>query len=52
MRQLDVCSSVVKQVTDSTGGFGWALAGLKAVLKHDIMLNLMAHRFPKGIEEH
>jgi uncharacterized protein YndB with AHSA1/START domain len=43
---------LVKQVTDSTGGFGWVLAGLKALLEHKVQLNLVADRFPKGIEEH
>lgn len=42
---------LVKQVTASTGGFCWVLAGLKALLEHDIRLNLVADRFPKGIEE-
>ena len=43
---------LVKQVADSTGGFCWVLAGLKALLEHNIRLNLVADRFPKGIEEH
>jgi uncharacterized protein YndB with AHSA1/START domain len=43
---------LVKQVTDSTQGFSLVLAGLKALLEHDIRLNLVADRFPKGIEEH
>jgi uncharacterized protein YndB with AHSA1/START domain len=42
---------LVKQVAASTGGFCWVLAGLKALLEHDIRLNLVADRFPKGIEE-
>jgi uncharacterized protein YndB with AHSA1/START domain len=44
--------SLVKQVTDSTSGFTWVLAGLKAFLEHNIRLNLVADRFPKGIEKH
>lgn len=44
--------SLVKQVTDSTQGFSLVLAGLKALLEHNIKLNLVADRFPKGIEEH
>jgi hypothetical protein len=28
------------------------LAGLKALLEHDVRLNLVADRFPEGIEEH
>jgi uncharacterized protein YndB with AHSA1/START domain len=43
---------LVKQVTDSTQGFSLVLAGLKAYLEHNIQLNLVADRFPKGIEEH
>ena len=44
--------SLVKQVTDSTQGFTLVLAGLKALLEHDIQLNLVADRYPKGITEH
>ena len=43
---------LVKQVTGSTTGFSLVLAGLKALLEHNIQLNLVADRFPKGIEEH
>ena len=43
---------LVKQALDSTGGFTWVLAGLKAYLEHNIMLNLIADRFPKGLSEH
>ena len=43
---------LVKQVTGSTQGFTLVLAGLKAFLEHGIRLNLVADRFPKGIEEH
>jgi len=43
---------VVRQVTDSTQGFSLVLAGLKALLEHDVMLNLVPDRYPKGIEEH
>jgi uncharacterized protein YndB with AHSA1/START domain len=43
---------LVKQVTDSTQGFTLVLAGLKALLEHNVQLNLVADRFPKGIEEH
>jgi uncharacterized protein YndB with AHSA1/START domain len=42
---------VVKQVLDSTGGFTWVLAGLKALLEHNILLNLVADRFPEGLEK-
>ena len=43
---------VVKEAIDSTGGFTWVLAGLKALLEHNVRLNLVADRFPKGLEEH
>jgi len=41
---------LVKQVTSSTQGFSLVLAGLKAFLEHGIRLNLVADRFPEGIE--
>ena len=44
--------ALVKQATDSTEGFSLVLAGLKALLEHNVRLNLVAYRFPKGIEEH
>lgn len=43
---------LVKQVTDSTQGFTLVLAGLKALLEHDVRLNLVADRYPEGIEGH
>ena len=43
---------LVKQVTGSTQGFSLVLAGLKAFLEHNVRLNLVADRFPRGIEEH
>jgi uncharacterized protein YndB with AHSA1/START domain len=42
---------LVKQVTDSTEGFSLVLAGLKAILEHNVRLNLVADRFPKGTED-
>ncbi len=44
--------ALVKQATDSTQGFSLVLAGLKALLEHNVRLNLVADRYPKGIEEH
>jgi uncharacterized protein YndB with AHSA1/START domain len=44
--------SLVKQATDSTQGFSLVLAGLKAYLEQGVQLNLVADRYPKGIEEH
>ena len=43
---------LVKHVTDSTQGFTLVLAGLKTFLEHNIKLNLVADRYPEGIEEH
>jgi uncharacterized protein YndB with AHSA1/START domain len=42
---------LVKYVANSTQGFTWTLAGLKALLEHDIRLNVVADRFPKGPAE-
>ncbi len=41
---------VVQQALGSTGGFTLVLAGLKALLEHNIRLNLVADRFPEGLE--
>ena len=43
---------LVKQATDSTQGFTLVLAGLKALLEHNVRLNLVLDRYPKGIEAH
>jgi uncharacterized protein YndB with AHSA1/START domain len=45
-------NELVKQVADSTQGFSLVLAGVKALLEHDVRLNLVADRYPQGIEEH
>ncbi len=37
---------IVKQVAESTEGFTLVLAGLKALLEHNILLNLVPDRFP------
>ena len=37
---------LISQIRDSTGGFTWVLAGLKAYLEHDLELNLIADRYP------
>lgn len=42
--------SLVTQVADSTQGFSLMLAGLKAYLEHHVQLNLVADRYPSGIE--
>lgn len=40
--------AIVRQALDSTGGFTWVLAGLKALLEHNVTLNLVLDRFPEG----
>jgi uncharacterized protein YndB with AHSA1/START domain len=37
---------VVKQVMDSMGGFSFVLSGLKALLEHNVALNLVADHYP------
>jgi hypothetical protein len=44
--------AVATQAVDSTGGFTIVLAGLKALPEHNIILNLIADRFPAGIRDH
>jgi uncharacterized protein YndB with AHSA1/START domain len=43
---------LLKFVCDSTGGFTWTLAGMKAFLEHHLELGLVADRFPKEIDQH
>jgi uncharacterized protein YndB with AHSA1/START domain len=42
---------IAEQAISSTEGFTFMLAGLKALLEHNINLNLIADRFPNGLEE-
>jgi uncharacterized protein YndB with AHSA1/START domain len=42
--------SVTRQALDSTEAFTMVLAGCKALLEHNIRLNLVADRFPAGLE--
>ncbi|MBN8203195.1 SRPBCC family protein [Bacillus sp. NTK034] len=37
---------IINQVIDSTGGFTIVLCGLKALLEHNIILNLVSDKFP------
>lgn len=41
---------IVRQVMDAVEGFTLVLAGLKALLEHNLRLNLVGDRFPEGIE--
>jgi len=40
---------IVKKALDSTEGFTFVLAGLKALLEHNIALNLVRDRFPGDV---
>jgi len=40
---------VVKNAMDSVGGFTLVLCGLKALLEHDVILNLIADRSPERL---
>jgi uncharacterized protein YndB with AHSA1/START domain len=42
---------LLRYVADSTQGFTLMLGGLKALLEHDVQLNLTADRYPEGIEQ-
>lgn len=42
---------LVMKIRDSTGGFTWVLAGLKAYLEHNIELNLIGDRFPEKLRK-
>jgi uncharacterized protein YndB with AHSA1/START domain len=42
---------VAKQAISATEGFAFVLAGVKALLEHNVVLNLVADRFPDGAEE-
>jgi len=39
---------LVEYATTATQGFTFTLAGLKALLEHNVRLNLVADRFPRG----
>lgn len=41
---------VISEALDSKGGFTWVLAGLKALLEHNVELNAIADAFPKGLK--
>jgi uncharacterized protein YndB with AHSA1/START domain len=43
--------AVAQQAIGSAEAFAIVLAGLKALLEHNIQLNLVADRFPKGLAE-
>ena len=41
---------VVRDALDSTGGFTWVLAGLKALLEYDYELNAIVDAFPQVLK--
>lgn len=41
---------IVRRAIDSTEAFTLVLSGLKAYLEHNVALNLVADRFPQGLE--
>jgi len=43
-------AELIAQVSDSTKGFTFVLAGLKAWLEHGVQLNLVADAFPKELQ--
>jgi uncharacterized protein YndB with AHSA1/START domain len=43
---------VVDQAIDSMGGFSLVLAGLKALLEHNVALNLVADHAPEALVKH
>ena len=43
---------MVSDALDSKGGFTWVLAGLKALLEHNVELNAIMDAFPAGLQEH
>ena len=43
---------VVSTALDSKGGFTWVLAGLKALLEHNVELKAIEDAFPRGLKEH
>ena len=44
--------AAAKQAVGSTEGFTLVLCGLKALLEHNVNLNLIADRFPDGLGNH
>lgn len=40
---------IAQSAIDSTGGFTMVLCGLKALLEHNVILNLVADRSPEGV---
>ena len=45
-------AEAVQLALDATEGFAFVLAGAKALLEHNIQLNLVPDRFPDGLPQH
>jgi len=45
-------AEAAQHALNATEGFAFVLAGAKALLEHDIQLNLVPDRFPEGIGNH
>lgn len=43
-------AKVVNDALDSKGGFTWVLAGLKALMEHNLELNAIADAFPEELQ--
>lgn len=42
--------SIARQAVGATEGFTLVLSGMKALLEHDLELDLVRDRFPEGLE--
>lgn len=49
---LGDADELVEQAIGGTEGFAFVLAGAKALLEHDVRLNLVPDRHPGGLEKH
>jgi uncharacterized protein YndB with AHSA1/START domain len=45
-------TEAVQHALDATEGFAFVLAGAKALLEHNVKLNLVPDRFPDGLGTH
>ena len=45
-------AEAVQHALDATEGFAFVLAGAKALLEHNVTLNLVPDRFPDGLAKH
>jgi hypothetical protein len=45
-------AEAMQHALDATEGFAFVLAGAKALLEHNVTLNLVPDRFPDGLAKH